>query len=262
MPYTGNATAGTGEVALHTEPLAGGYARLWPFVKPLAGIALAFGLRRKMNAWLKRTLDVAVAGTLLVVLFPLTLLAVLAMLADSPGPIFFRSGRVGHRGTRLQMLKLRKMHPDAESGCGLTLDADPRFTRVGTWLAKLKLDEIPQLWHVVRGEMSLVGPRPEDPRYVDRYAEDYDRILRVRPGITGLSQLAFAKESRILDREAPVEHYVERILPQKLELDKLYVEAYSVWWDVRILTWTFIAILLRRDVAVNRESGRLSLRKR
>jgi lipopolysaccharide/colanic/teichoic acid biosynthesis glycosyltransferase len=160
------------------------------------------------------------------------------------------------------MLKFRKMHPDAAAGTGLTVGLDERFTRVGVWLARLKIDEIPQLWHVLIGEMSLVGPRPEDPRFVSRHQREYDDILSVRPGITGLSQLAFAEEARILDPGRPVEHYLGRILPQKLNLDRLYVARWDLAFDLRILLWTIVAVAARRPVAVHRDSGAMNLRRR
>ena len=159
------------------------------------------------------------------------------------------------------MLKFRKMRDDVP-GPPLTLDHDERLTRVGRFLAATKCDEIPQLWNVLRGEMSLVGPRPEDPDFVAHGAGDYERILDVKPGITGLAQLAFAHESRILDPNAPVEDYLERLLPQKMALDLFYASRRSVLLDLRILAWTAIAVLFGREVAVDRATGRLSLRRR
>jgi lipopolysaccharide/colanic/teichoic acid biosynthesis glycosyltransferase len=209
----------------------------------------------------KRVVDVAVAGTLLVLLFPLILLASLLIVLDSPGGAFFRCERAGFRGRRLQMLKFRKMREGA-SGRALTTDDDDRFTRIGPWLAKFKLDEVPQLWHVVRGEMSLVGPRPEDPSFVERHGSAYDHILTVRPGITGLSQLAFAEESRILDDDDPLGHYVDRLLPQKVNLDRLYASQRTLLLDLKILIWTVAAVILRRQVAVHRGTGKMNLRKR
>ena len=129
----------------------------------------------------KRAIDVLVAGGLLVLLVPLIALASILIVVDSPGGAFFRCERAGFRGRRLRMLKFRKMREGA-SGRALTMDDDDRFTRIGPWLAKFKLDEVPQLWHVVRGEMSLVGPRPEDPSFVERHGSAYDHILSVRPG--------------------------------------------------------------------------------
>jgi lipopolysaccharide/colanic/teichoic acid biosynthesis glycosyltransferase len=209
----------------------------------------------------KRTLDCLVAGLLLVFLSPLIIVASIAIVIDSPGGAFYRCDRAGFRGRRLNMLKFRKMR-DGASGRALTTDDDERFTRMGVWLAKFKLDEVPQLWHVVRGEMSLVGPRPEDPSFVERHGSAYDHILSVRPGITGLSQLAFAEESRILDDDDPLGHYVDRLLPQKVNLDRLYASQRTLFLDLKILLWTVMAVILRRQVAVHRGTGRMNLRKR
>ena len=201
------------------------------------------------------------AAFLLLVLTPL--IAVLAILIrlDSPGPIFFRCRRVGLRGREFGMLKFRKMHVSA-SGIALTSPDDDRFTRLGRNLAKSKLDEVPQLWNVVCGHMRLVGPRPEDAAFVDLRAEAFKAICRVKPGITGLSQLAFARESQILDPDDRVADYVERLLPQKIRLDQLYAERRSIGMDLRILFWTIVAVVLRREVAVHRESGCLNVRRR
>jgi len=133
---------------------------------------------------------------------------------------------------------------------------------VGRVLARSKLDELPQLWNVLRGEMSLVGPRPEDPSFVATRPDDFAMVLSVRPGITGLSQLAFANESAVLDPDDRVNDYLDRILPQKMGLDVLYACRRSLAMDVRILSWTVVAVVLRRDVAVHRNSGRTTLRRR
>ncbi len=219
------------------------------------------GLLALVDRGAKRTLDLTVAGTLLLITLPMTLLACAMIVIDSPGGAFYRAERAGFRGRRLRMLKFRKMVNGA-SGRALTTDDDERFTRVGGWLAKTKLDELPQLWHVLKGEMSLVGPRPEDPSFVERHGGAYDHILSVRPGITGLSQLAFAEESRILDDEDPLGHYVDRLLPQKVNLDRLYASQRTVLLDLKILLWTVMAVILRRQVAVHRGSGSMNLRKR
>ena len=210
----------------------------------------------------KRALDVVASAVLLLVLLPaLVAIAVLIRL-DSPGPLLFRCDRVGHRGRPLRMLKFRKMSRDA-AGAPLTKADDERFTRVGRWLARYKLDELPQLWHVFKGSMSLVGPRPESPEFARRYADSHYRdILTVKPGMVGLSQLAFADESHVLDRDEPIRHYVEEILPQKIRLDRMYATRMSIWLDARILFWTFVAVVLRRPVAVDRDSALLSLRHR
>lgn len=210
---------------------------------------------------LKRTIDLVGGASLLVLLSPLLLVVAIAIVVDSGRPVFFRCRRVGRHGRPLQMLKFRKMGQDA-AGPLLTVDDDPRFTRVGQFLARTKLDELPQLWHVVRGDMSLVGPRPEDPHFVALHGEPYQQIHRVKPGITGLAQLAFAEESRILGTGDPNAAYLERLLPQKLMLDCLYAAERSTGMDLSILWWTARAVVLRRQVAVDRATGRLSRRRR
>jgi lipopolysaccharide/colanic/teichoic acid biosynthesis glycosyltransferase len=208
----------------------------------------------------KRLLDVVIAGVLLALLAPVIVLVAAWIRLDSPGSAFFRCRRVGFGGREFGMLKVRKMH-DGASGSALTAPTDDRFTPVGRLLARTKLDELPQLWNVLRGEMSLVGPRPEDPSFVALEREAYERILRVRPGITGLSQLAFTRESEILDPVDRDGDYVRRVLPQKMRLDQLYAAQRSHAMDARILLWTVAAVLLRRSVAVNRATGRLTLRR-
>jgi lipopolysaccharide/colanic/teichoic acid biosynthesis glycosyltransferase len=207
-----------------------------------------------------RILDVTVCALLLLALVPLLVMIVLLVKLESRGPVFYRAERVGWRGRPLQMLKFRKMHHDA-SGPELTLADDHRFTRVGRFLARTKLDELPQLWHVLVGDMSLVGPRPEAHDFVAQHSAAYERILVVRPGITGLSQLAFVEESSILDDQDPLTHYVRHLLPQKISLDRIYADRRSFWTNLRILTWTVAAVFLRRQVAVHRETGRTNLRQ-
>jgi len=210
---------------------------------------------------LKRALDVIVAASALVVLaIPLVVIGVLVVL-DSRGPVFYRAERVGYRGQRLRMLKFRKMHDDA-SGIALTTHEDDRLTRIGAFLAKSKLDELPQLWHILRGDMSLVGPRPETADFVAHHRHEYDEILTVRPGLVGFSQIAFLSEGRILNEEDPLTHYVSAILPQKVTLDLMYARERTLLVDLKILVWSMVAVLARRQVAVNRQTGRMNLRKR
>ena len=159
------------------------------------------------------------------------------------------------------MLKFRKMRTDAR-GAALTVAGDERLTRLGAWLARTKLDELPQLWHVVRGEMSLVGPRPESPSFVNRFRRDYELILRRRPGITGYTQLAFAREGSILDPHDPHGHYVNRLLPQKVALDRLYAARLSTRRDLRIMAATVLTLVFGQPVAVDRATGAITLRRR
>jgi lipopolysaccharide/colanic/teichoic acid biosynthesis glycosyltransferase len=214
-----------------------------------------------VDAAATRLLDVTLALVVGVVSLPVALVVAVVIKVDSPGPVFYRCRRVGHRGRPFGMLKFRKMY-DGARGPGLTATEDGRFTRVGRVLARSKLDELPQLWNVLRGQMSLVGPRPEDPSFVATRPDDFAPIQSVRPGITGLSQLAFADESAILDADDRVRDYLDRILPQKMELDGLYACRRSLSMDIRILFWTVVAVGLRHDVAVHRGTGRTSLRRR
>jgi len=221
----------------------------------------ARGRAGSIDRWAKRAIDVIVPLVLLIVLSPVVLACAAAIKFESRGPVFYRARRMGRGGRELHVLKFRKM-VDGAAGQALTGDRDPRFTRMGRFLASSKLDELPQLWNVLLGGMSLVGPRPEDPGFVRLHDREYREILVVRPGVTGLSQLAFAKEAEILDPDDRVGHYVGQILPQKVELDRRYALTRSVAMDIRILVWTVLPVLLRRDVAVNRATGRLTLRRR
>jgi lipopolysaccharide/colanic/teichoic acid biosynthesis glycosyltransferase len=214
-----------------------------------------------LRAAVKRAIDMIVAAVALLVLAPVLAAIALLIVLDSPGPVFYRAERIGFRGRPLRMLKFRKMRTDARGGA-LTVADDERLTRLGAWLVRTKIDELPQLWHVLRGEMSLVGPRPESPEYVARFAGAYEVILRVRPGLTGYTQLAFAREGSILDPQDPYTHYVTRLLPQKVALDRLYATGLSTRRDLRILGATIVTVVLRKPVAVNRATGRLTLRRR
>ena len=240
---------GTPEVELDAERPLGA-------VRPTAGRAAS-----SIDAAAKRLLDVVVAAILLAALAPLFVLLGLLIKLESAGPVFYRAERVGRNGALFHLLKLRKMH-DGAAGEALTADVDARFTRIGRFLARTKLDELPQLLNVLRGQMSLVGPRPEDPSFVLRHDNDFAEIHRVRPGITGLGQLAFAREAEILDPTDRVGCYLDRILPQKVHLDLLYARTRSIRGDLRILAWTIVPVVLRRDVAVDRRTGRLTVRRR
>jgi len=202
----------------------------------------------------QRLLDVLVGAVALVLLLPVFALAALAIKLESRGPVFYSCRRVGVGGREFSMLKFRKMRTGVAGG-PLTAVDDERFTRMGRLLAKTKLDEIPQFWNVLTGSMSLVGPRPEDPVFVERQRAVFEQVLRVRPGITGLSQLAFAREMEILDPDDRIGDYVRRLLPQKVGLDQLYVQQRSPLMNLRILWWTMVAVVCKRDVAVDRATA-------
>jgi len=193
---------------------------------------------------LKRGFEAVAAGILLLVLSPLLAAVALAVRCSGPGPILFRQGRVGLRGKPFDILKFRTMRTSPDAGPLITSAGDPRVTRVGRVLRRWKLDELPQLVNVLRGEMSFVGPRPEVPRYVDMFAEAYQELLAVRPGITDLASLTFRDEETLLARSANAEElYVHEILPRKLALSRAYVQQRSLGLDVRLIARTVAAIL-------------------
>lgn len=191
----------------------------------------------------KRLLDLLVSTSLLLLLAPLLLGLALWIKLDSPGPALFRQQRVGRGGVLFTIHKFRTMRAEG-GGLGLTVGADARVTRAGHWLRRLKADELPQLWDVLRGAMSLVGPRPDLPQYVARYpAALRDLVLSVRPGITDPASLAFRNEAELLAAAAdPEREYFERILPAKLQLSADYVRQASLWTDLRLIGRT--ALLL------------------
>jgi len=188
----------------------------------------------------RRLLDVSVAGVLLVVLSPLLAGLSLLVRATSPGRALFRQTRIGRHGRPFVLLKLRTMRADAaRMGPAITAGADPRITPLGARLRRAKLDELPQLWNVLRGDMSLVGPRPELPHYVARYTPAQRAVLRTRPGLTDPASLAWADEAAMLGTFAdPHRAYAEVVLPRKLALSLAYLERRTVWSDLAVVTRT------------------------
>lgn len=196
----------------------------------------------------KRLFDIVFAALALLLLCPLLLAVALWVRLDSPGPVFFRQQRVGRGGRLFGIYKFRSMRTGAEAtGPQITVGDDARITRAGAWLRRSKADELPQLLNVLRGEMSMVGPRPEVPRYVAHYpAEMRELVLSVRPGITDLASIAFRNESALLaESPDPERTYVEQILPAKLRYARQYVHSRSLWLDLRIIGWTALAVLGR-----------------
>jgi lipopolysaccharide/colanic/teichoic acid biosynthesis glycosyltransferase len=181
-------------------------------------------------------IDWAILLLLLPVLAPVGLLIAAVVFLDSPGSVFYRATRIGLNGRPFQMLKFRTMKSGA-GGPGLSTSFDRRFTPVGRFLARYRLDELPQVWNVVKREMRVVGPRPEDPDFVRRHQGDYDEITKVAPGITGLTQLVHFLDD--LDTSNPLAHY-ETILPGKISLDLRYVRTHSFLGDLAILLRTLL----------------------
>jgi len=194
----------------------------------------------------KRAFDLLGAAVALLLLSPLLLALALLIGLDSPGPVFFRQERVGRFGRPFRIHKFRTMVADApQRGPALTIGADPRITRSGAWLRRTRLDELPQFIDVLQGHMSLVGPRPEVPRYVAHYPPGLrERALAVRPGITDPSSLAFIDEAELLARAAdPEREYIEHILPRKLQAAADYAERASLWTDLQVIVRTLRVLL-------------------
>lgn len=191
----------------------------------------------------KRLFDLLVAALALALLAPLLAAVALWIRLDSPGPVFFRQERVGRHGVPFRIHKFRTMQHGA-GGLPLTVGADPRVTRAGAWLRRTRLDELPQLIDVLQGTMSLVGPRPEVPRYVAQYPAGLrERALAVRPGITDPASLAFLDEAALLAQAAdPERAYIEQVLPRKLQLAADYAARASLRTDIAVLWRTLRAL--------------------
>lgn len=196
-----------------------------------------------MADW-KRLLDIGLAGGAFVATAPVMFALAVAVKLDSRGPALFVQTRVGRGGRPIRIPKLRTMVADGKPGPAVTAARDPRITRVGAVLRRMKLDELPQLWSVVRGDMSIVGPRPEVDRYVSQYRPEWQRLLEVRPGLTDLASLTFRDEEGLLaasnDRERA---YVEVIMPMKLALALQGVERQSLLHDFAVMARTALALV-------------------
>lgn len=187
----------------------------------------------------ERCLDLAILLLISPALLLLALGIAVAIYLDSPGPVIFRSIRIGRDGRPFEMFKFRKMRLHS-SDDPLTLADDERFTPIGRFLTTTHLDELPQVINVLRGEMRLVGPRPELACFVDQFSEPYDEIFSVTPGITGAAQLRFADEKQMLQGPDPVDAYSHHILPAKIEIDLAYARDRSLLGDLRILAQTVL----------------------
>lgn len=197
----------------------------------------------------KRGFDIVFSALGLLAVSPLLLLLGAWILLEGDGPVFFRQKRIGRYGRPFDLIKFRTMVPDDGRGgeIGVTMSGHPRVKRAsGRFLRKTKLDELPQLWNVLRGDMSFVGPRPELERYTRLYpAGDREEVLSVRPGITDWAALRFSHEEEMMaDCQDPEAFYVERILPAKVALYRAYVRNRSFWYDLGLILLTVFALLL------------------
>ena len=195
-----------------------------------------------LNRILKRLFDVVASFIGIILLSPFLIIIAIFIKLGSNGPVFFKQERVGLKGKYFLILKYRTMIVDAEKyGKQITVGKDNRITAVGSFLRKYKLDELPQLINVLKGDMSLVGPRPEVPRYVKLYSKEQLKVLEVRPGITDLASLRYSDENELLGTvENPEEYYVNVIMKDKLDLNLEYIDKSNVFYDIVIILKTIV----------------------
>ena len=193
----------------------------------------------------KRLFDLIIAWLGLILLSPFLVLVAVLVALSSSGPVFFLQERVGLNGRTFMLFKFRSMRPASESKGQLTVgNRDPRVTTIGYYLRKYKLDEIPQLINVLKGEMSLVGPRPEVPKYVAMYNEKQRKVLSVRPGITDLASIAYRNENEILaESDNPEQTYIDEVMPDKLALNLEYVRRRSLVYDLQLILKTLRVVI-------------------
>ena len=191
----------------------------------------------------KRAFDVVCSALGLLALSPVLLVCALLVGLTSPGGVLFRQERIGKDGVPFTIYKFRSMRRD-NAGLKITTSGDSRVTPVGKLLRRTKLDELPQLFNVLKGDMSFVGPRPEVREYTDLYDEEQRQVLLVRPGITGLASIRFRNENELLDEsDDPNRTYIEEVMPQKLALDLEYIPHASVFYDIRLILETLVTVV-------------------
>ena len=193
---------------------------------------------------LKRIFDITLSLFGLIILLPFMLIIAILIKIDSKGPVFFKQIRVTKNGKEFKIFKYRTMRVGSDKYSQITVGKDGRITKIGSFLRKYKLDEIPQLINVLIGDMSLVGPRPEVPKYVALYTDEQKEILKVRAGITDYASIEFSDENDLLaSEEEPEKAYIEKIIPKKIELNKKYLSEISILTDIKIILLTIKKIL-------------------
>ena len=200
---------------------------------------------KKVNLLIKRLFDMVASFLGVVILSPIFIIVSICIKIDSKGPVFFKQKRVGKDGQPFMIYKFRTMVTDAEKlGKQITVGDDNRITKVGKFIRKCKLDEIPQLINVLKGEMSLVGPRPEVPRYAELYDDYQAQVLLVRPGITDYASIEYRNENEILGKSAnPEEIYITEIMPTKIDLNMKYLKNISLTEDFKLIIKTILAVI-------------------
>ena len=193
---------------------------------------------------LKRIFDIILSLFGLIILLPFMLIIAIFIKLDSKGPVFFKQLRVTKNGREFKIFKYRTMRVGSDKYSQITVGKDDRITKIGSFLRKYKLDEIPQLINVLIGDMSLVGPRPEVPKYVALYTDEQKEILKVRAGITDYASIEFSNENDLLAlEEDPEKAYIKKVMPKKIELNKKYISEISMLTDIKIILLTIKKIL-------------------
>lgn len=225
-------------------------SKSWPVVAD-APLAETRALRPWNYSWGKRLFDLALAAVLLVLLSPLLLALAILVALESGGPVFFRQQRAGKNGRLFNLIKFRTMvHDVKDNGPRITRSGDARVTRLGKVLRKWKLDELPQLFNVIRGDMSVVGPRPDLPEFLAELTPPQNQILRLRPGITGMASICYRHEEELLSQVKPEElrrFYCTQVLPAKARIDLDYARQAGFLRDLGVLFGTLRATVTRTD---------------
>jgi len=196
--------------------------------------------------FIKRVFDIFLTSMALIFLLPLMLLIAIAIVCDSRGKIFYKQVRVGKNNKDFYLYKFRSMHTSSDKQSLITVgDRDSRITKVGYFLRKTKLDELPQLINILKGNMSIVGPRPEVRKYVDLYTKEQMRVLQILPGLTDYASIEYINENAILEKlNNPEQAYINEIMPTKLQLNFKYIENQSLWVDLKIILKTIKRIVI------------------
>ena len=198
---------------------------------------------------MKRLFDIITSLIVLSVGLPFGILIALVIVIDSKGKIFYKQSRVGRHNVDFPLYKFRTMYSESDRGSLITIgENDTRITKTGLFLRKYKIDEFPQFFNILKGEMSIVGPRPEVRKYVDLYTPEQMKVLSVRPGLTDYASIRYVNENALLAAsEDPEQTYIHEIMPDKLALNLKYIEEQSLWVDLKIILKTFAAIIHRSN---------------
>lgn len=192
---------------------------------------------------IKRIVDILASFIGLILLFPLFLVIAIVIKMHDGGPVLYRAKRIGYQGSDLLLYKFRSMVPQADvNGPGITASNDQRITPIGKFLRKTKLDELPQLINVLQGGMSLVGPRPEDPRYVEKYTSEQRKVLDYKPGITSAASLSYRHEESLLSGDDWETQYLTKVMPEKILVDVNYCSTANIWQDISLIIRTIFSM--------------------